>query len=171
MNKPIFQLKQLGAAFRLQTTQKKQVSTIQKIIHRHFYNSLTDTSTEQFIFLSLSTSHNGVHFMQPSSETYEIGDRCFRVSIAERLMLLHPAAANPAYVVQFCPSKSAAGVICNKPLDRKQHHCYCCRYGGVVDRRRAALARCFADIIHSHSEVQVFIEQELLAFNRVVNTN
>ena len=30
MNKPTFQLKPLGAALRLQTTQKKQVSTIQK---------------------------------------------------------------------------------------------------------------------------------------------
>ena len=39
-----------------------------------------------------------------------------------RLMMPHPAAANPADVVQFCPNKSAAGVICNKPLDPKQHH-------------------------------------------------
>ena len=54
-------------------------------------------------------------------------------------MLPHPAAANPADVVQFCPNKSAAGVICNKPLDPKQHHCYGCRYGGGVDRRHAAL--------------------------------
>ena len=30
MNKPTFQLKPLGAALRLQTTQKKQVSTIQR---------------------------------------------------------------------------------------------------------------------------------------------
>ena len=43
MNKPTFQLKPLGAALRLQTTQKKQVSTIQRSIqqttiqqpHRH----------------------------------------------------------------------------------------------------------------------------------------
>ena len=49
MNKPTFQLKPLGAALRLQTTQKKQVSTIQRNIHRQFYNSLTDTPTEQAI--------------------------------------------------------------------------------------------------------------------------
>ena len=55
--------------------------------------------------------------MQPRSEAYEIEDRCFRVSVARRLMLPHPVAANPADVVQFCPNKSAAGVICNKPLD------------------------------------------------------
>ena len=57
--------------------------------------------------------------MQPSSEAYEVEDRCFRVSVARRLMMPHPAAANHADVVQFCPSKSTAGVICNKPLDPK----------------------------------------------------
>ena len=84
-------------------------------------------------------------------------------------MLSHPVAANPADVVQFCPNKSAAGVICNKPLDPKQHHCYGCRYGGVVDRRHAALARCLADIIQTHSGVKVFIEQEVPALTRDVN--
>ena len=127
MNKPSFQLKPLGAALRLQTTQKKQVSTNQRNIHKQFYNSFTDTPTEQAILLSQSTSHTGAHLMQPSSEAYEIEDRCFRVSVARRLMLPHPAAASPADVVQFCPNKSAAGVICNKPLDPKQHHCYGCR--------------------------------------------
>ena len=162
-------LKPLAAALRLQTTQKKQVSTIQKSIHRQFHNSLTDTPTEQAILLSQSTSHTGAHLMQPSSEAYEIEDRCFRVSAARRLMLPHPAAANPADVVQFCPNKSAAGVICNKPLDPKQHHCYGCRYGGGVDRRHAALARCLAGIIHSHSGVKVFLKQEVPALSRVVN--
>ena len=169
MNKPTFQLKPLGAALRLQTTQKKQVSTIQRNIHKQLYNSLTDTPTEQAILLSQSTSHTGAHLMQPRNEAYEIEDRCFRVSVARRLMLPHPVAANPADVVQFCPNKSAAGVICNKPLDPKLHHCYGCRYGGGVDRRHAALARCLADIIHSHSGVKVFIEQEVPALTRVVN--
>ena len=54
-------------------------------------------------------------------------------------------------------------------MDPKQHHCYACRYGGGVDRRHAALARCLADIIHSHSGVKVFIEQEVPALTRVVN--
>ena len=169
MNKPTFQLKPLGAALRLQTTQKKQVSTIQRNIHKQLYNSLTDTPTERAILLSQSTSHTGAHLMQPRSEAYEIEDRCFRVSVARRLMLPHPVAANPADVVQFCPNKSAAGVICNKPLDPKQHHCYGCRYGGGVDRRHAALARCLADIIQSHSGVKVFNEQEVPALTRVVN--
>ena len=114
INKPTFQLKPLGAALRLQTTQKKQVSTIQRNIHRQFYNSLTDTPTEQAILLSQSTSHTGAHFMQSSSAAYEVEDRCFRVSVAKRLMLPHPAVADPADLVQFCPSRSAVGVICNK---------------------------------------------------------
>ena len=52
MNKPTFLLKPLGAALRLKTTQKKQVSTIQRNIHKQLYNSLIDTPTEQAILLS-----------------------------------------------------------------------------------------------------------------------
>ena len=139
MNEPTFHLKPLGAALRLKTTKKKQVSTIQRNIHKQFYNSLTDTPTKQAILLSQSTSHTGAHLMQLSSEAYEAEDRCFRVSVARRLMLPHPAAPNAADVVQFCTNKSAAGVICNKPVDPQQHHCYGCRYGGGVDRRHAAV--------------------------------
>lgn len=169
MNKPTFIHKPLGAALRLQTTQKKQVATIQNNIHKQLYNSLTDTPTEKAILLSQSTSHTGAHLMQPCSEAYEIEDRCFRVSVARRLMLPHPVAANPADVVQYCPNKSATGVICNKPLDLNLHHCCGCRYGGGVDRRHAALARCLADVIQSHSGVKVFIEQEVPGLTRVVN--
>ena len=57
-------------------------------------------------------------------------------------MLPHPAAPNAADVAQFCTNNSAAGVICNKPVDLKQHHCNGCRNGGSVDRKHAALARC-----------------------------
>ena len=168
MSKPTFLLKPLGAAHRLKTTQKKHVSTIQRKIHKQLYNSLIDTPTEQAILLSQSTSHTGSHLMQPSSEAYEAEDRCFRVSVARRLMLPHPAA-NPADVVQFCPNKSAAGVICNKPVNPKQHHCYGCRYGGGVDRRHAAVGRCLADVIQSHGGAKVFIEHEVPALTRVVN--
>ena len=168
MNKPTFQLKPLGAALRLKSTPKKQVSTIQRNKHKQLYNSLIDTHRTSHT-LSQSTSHTGAHLMQPSSEAYEAEDRCFRVSVARRLMLPHPAAANRADVVQFCPNKSAAGVICNKPVDPKQHHCYGCRYGGGVDRRHAAVGRCLADVIQSHGGVKVFIEQEVPALTRVVN--
>ena len=101
MNKPTFLLKPLGAALRLKTTQKIQISTIQRNIHKQFYNSLTDTPTEQAILLSQSTSYTGAHLTQPSSEAYEVEDRCFRVSVARRLMLPHPAVADPADVVHF----------------------------------------------------------------------
>ena len=169
INKPTFLLKPLGAALRLKTTQKKQVSTIQSNILKQPYSSLIDTPTEQAILLSQSTSHTGAHLMQPSSEAYDVEDRCSRVSVARRLMLPYPAAANPADVVQFCPNKSASGVICNKSVDPKQHHCYGCRYGGGVDRRHAAVGRYLADVIQSHSGVNVFIEQEVPALTRVVN--
>ena len=43
MNYTTSLLKQLGAALRLKTTQKKQVSTIQRNIHKQLYNSLIDT--------------------------------------------------------------------------------------------------------------------------------
>ena len=80
-----------------------------------------------------------------------------------------PSSRQPCRCGAVLPNKSAAGVICNKSLDPKQHHCYGCRYGGGVDRRHAALARCLADIIQSHSGVKVFIEQEVPALIRVVN--
>ena len=169
MNKPTFQHKPLGAALRLKTTQKKQVSTIQRNIHKQCNDSFTDTPTEQAILLSQSTSHTGAHLMQPSSEAYEAEDLCFRVSVARRLVLPHPAATNAADVVQFYPNKSAAGLICNKPVDPQQHHCYGCRHGGGVDRRHAAVGRCLADVIQSHSGAKVFIEQEVPALTRVVN--
>ena len=106
MNKPTFLLKPLGAALRLQTTQKKQVSTIQRNIHKQLYNSLTDTPTEQAILLSRSTSHTGAHLMQPSSEAYEVEDRCFRVSVARRLMLPAPGCCQPCRCgTVFSPTK------------------------------------------------------------------
>ena len=105
--------------------------------------------------------------MQPSSEACEAEDRCFRVSVARRLMLPHPS--NAADVVQSCPNKSAAGVICNKLVDAKQHHCYGCRYGGGVDRRHAAVGRCLADVIQSRSGAKVLIEQDVNALTRVVH--
>ena len=63
-------------------------------------------------------------------------------------MLVHPAAPNATDVVQSCPNKSAAPLICNKPVDTQQHHCNGCRYGGGVDRKHAAVARCLADVMH-----------------------
>ena len=44
MNKRAIQLKPLGAALRLITTRKKQVSTFQRNIHMQLYDSLADTT-------------------------------------------------------------------------------------------------------------------------------
>ena len=107
--------------------------------------------------------------MQPNSEAYEAENHCFRVSVARRLMLPHPAAADPSGVVLACPNKSAAGQICDKPVDVQQHHCNGFRYGSGVDRRHAAVARCFADVIHSHNGTKVYIEQSVPGLTRVVN--
>ena len=67
------------------------------------------------------------------------------------------------------PTKAQRTLICIKPLDAQQHHCYGCWYGGGVDRRHAAEGRCFADVKQSHSGAKVFIEQEVPALKRVVN--
>ena len=84
MNKPVFLLKPLGA---LKATQKKQVSTVQRNLHKQLLDSLTTTPFERSVLLSQSTSDTGAHLMQPSSEAYEAEDRCFRVVAARRLML------------------------------------------------------------------------------------
>ena len=55
--------------------------------------------------------------MQPSSEVNEVEDRCFRVAVARRWMLPHPAAPNAADVTQSCPNNGAAGQFCTKPVD------------------------------------------------------
>ena len=57
MSKPTFQLKPLGAALRLKTTQKKQVSTIQRNIHKQIFDSFTDTLVKRFVLQSQSTLH------------------------------------------------------------------------------------------------------------------
>ena len=62
MNKPTFQLKHLGAALRLQTAQKKQVSTIQ----RTFTNNSTTASLTHPLN-KLSSFHNPLHtLVRPS---------------------------------------------------------------------------------------------------------
>ena len=145
------------------------VTTIQRHFLKQLLERLTTTPVHWSVLLSQSTSHTGAHLMQPSSEAYEAEDRCFRVAVARRLMLPHPAASDAADVAHFFPNKSAAGLICNKPVDLQQHHCYGCRYGGGVDRRHAAVARRLADVIHSQSGTEVFMEQEVPALTRVVN--
>ena len=49
------------------------------------------------------------------------------------------------------------------------HHCHGFRYGRGVDRGHAAVARCLADVIRSHSGTKVYIEQTMPGLSRVVN--
>ena len=106
---------------------------------------------------------------EPSSSLSLHPTLVFRVSMTRRLMLPHPAASDSSGVVLACPNKSAAGQICSKSVDVQQHHCYGCRCGGGVDRKHAAVARCLADVIHSHNGTKVYIEQPSPALTRVVN--
>ena len=136
--------------------------------HLHFERNAT-SPISRAILTSQSAPHTGVHLLQPNSEAYEAEDRCFRVSIARRLMSPHPAASDPSGVVLACTNIGAAGQIFGKSVDVQQHHCYGCRYGRGVDRRRAAVARCLADVIHSHNGTKVYIEQSIPALTRVEN--
>ena len=110
VNKPAFLLKPLGAALRHKATQRKRVTTIQQHFHKQLLESLTTTTFERSVLLSESTSHTGAHLMQPGSEAYEAEGCCFRVAVARRLVLPHPAAPNAADVAQSCPNKNSAGL-------------------------------------------------------------
>ena len=99
---------------------------------------------------------------RPGSEAHEAEDRCFRVSVARRLLLPHPAAPDPSGVVLACPHNSAAGQICGKPVDTQQHRCCGCRRWR---RSQAAVARCLADVIHTAAPKENF-EQAIPAFSR-----
>ena len=81
------------------------------------------------------------------------------VSVARRLMLPQPAASDPQVLFWHAPNKRAARQICGKPVDADQHHRFGCRCGGGVNRRHAAVARCLADVIHSHNSTKMYIEQ------------
>ena len=69
----------------------------------------------------------------------------------------------------LAPIKVQRASSATKPVDTQKHHCYGFWYGGGVDRRLSAVARCLADVIQSHSGAKVFIEQEVPALTRVVN--
>ena len=67
-------------------------------------------------------------------------------------MMPHPAAPNAAGVVQSCPDLQQTRGLTAAPLLWMS-----VRYGGGVDHMQAAVTRCLADVIHSHSGTKVFI--------------
>ena len=117
--------------------------------------------------LSSSPNHTRAHLQQPNSVAHEAGDRCFRVSLARRLMLAHPAASDPDNISPTCPYVSAAKRICACPIDAHQLHFMICKSGGGVDQRHSALARCLADLKTTHTGTKVNIEQTFPGLSQV----
>ena len=148
MNKPAFLLKPRGAALRLKTHPKEtSLHHPKKTLHKQIFDSLTDTPVERSVLPPQSTSHTGAHLMQPSSEAYEAEDRCFRVSLARRL-IPHPAAPNATDVVQSLPQQK-----CSRPhLQQTSGHTTAPLLRMSVRRRCRSQAmqqwaRCLADVI------------------------
>ena len=103
----------------LEQPQKKQASTIQRNIHKQFYNP-----TEQAIVLSQSTSLTGAHLMQPSSEACE-------GSLLPCLYCqkIDASASGCCQPVQFCPNKKCGRCNLQQTSRSETAHCYDCRYG------------------------------------------
>ena len=73
-------------ALLLKPTWKRLVSSIQKHLHKQLVESHATSPISRGILLSQSAPHTGAHRLQPNGEAYEAEDRCFRVSVARRLM-------------------------------------------------------------------------------------
>ena len=107
MNKPTFQLKPLGAALRLQTTQKKQVSTIQRNIHKQFYNSLTDTplnklfSFHNLLRTSCSRAVKHMKLRIVASVSLLPEDSCFHIRLLLTLQMWYSFAPTKVRQVSF----------------------------------------------------------------------
>ena len=79
---------------------------IQRQLHKQLIEQHSATSVEKAILISQSGQHTGANFRQPTSEACEAEDRLFRVSVARRLMLPHPASPLPA------------GIACDLPKEK-----------------------------------------------------
>ena len=161
MNAPSLLLKSLSAALRTHRSQKALVNMIQQTTHQQLLASLSTNPIQKAILLSQTAQNTGAHLQQPNSEAYEADDRCFQVSLARRLMLVHPAASHPTNISPTCPNVSAAKRTCACPIDPHQLHCMTCRSGGGVDQRHSALARCLADLSTAHTGTKAYIERSL----------
>ena len=72
---------------------KHFVKSIQVQLHRQLVDS---HPISKAMLISQTSPHAGAHVQQPNSEVYEAEDRCFRVSVARRHRLPHPAAPDPS---------------------------------------------------------------------------
>ena len=161
MNAPSLLLKSWGAALRTHGSQKALVNTIQQTTHQQLLSSLATDSIQKAILISQTAKNTGAHLQQPNSEACEADDRCFKISLARRLMLPRPAASHSANISPTCPNVSAAKRTCACPIDDYQLHCTICRSGGGVNQRHSALARCLADLITTHTSTRAYIEQSI----------
>ena len=161
MDTPSLLLKSFGAALRTHGSQKALVNTIQQTTHQQLHSSLATNSIQKAILISQTAKNTGAHLQQPNSEAYEADDRCFKISLARRLMLPRPAASHSANISPTCPNVSAAKRTCACPIDDYQLHCMICKSGAGVDQRHSALARCLADLITTHTGTKAYIEQSI----------
>ena len=160
MNAPSLLLKSLGLALRTHGSQKALVKTIQQTTHQQLLANLSTNPIQKAILRSQTAKNTGAHLQQPNSEAYE-ADRCFQVTLARRLMLVHPAASHATNISPTCPNVSAAKRTCACPIDTHQLHCMTWKSGGGVDQRPSALARCLADLIATHTGTKAYIEQSI----------
>ena len=91
-----------------------------------------------------------------------------------RAHLQRPNSEAHKDVSTACSNTRSTRLICAKPVDAHQHHCYDCTCGGSVDRLHTAVlhtavGRCLVDVIQTHSGTKVYIEQTIPAIARVVN--
>ena len=161
MNAPSLLFKSQGAALRTHGSQKALVNTIHQTTHQQLLANLSTNPIQKAILLPQTAKNTGAHLQQPNSEAYEANDRCFQVSLARRLMLVHPAASHATNISPTCSNVSAAKRTCACPIDPHQLHCMTCKSEGGVDQRHSALARCLADLMTTHTGTKAYIEQSI----------
>ena len=157
MNAPTFHLKPLGPAIRTKTTPKHLSSPSN-------YNSTNNLLTATPLSPSAKPYSSPKAHPTPvptSNPTAKPTKHTTAVFVCPHL-LPHPAAPDPSGIATACPNKSATGLMCAKPVDAHQHHCYGSGYGGLVGRRHAAVAPCLADVIQTRNTT-VSIEQTIPA--------
>ena len=103
------------------------------------------------------------------SEAYEAEDRCFRVSVAGRFMLPHPAASDPQVFVWHAPTRAQRSRSVPNRWMLNSTTAMGAGTAEVSTAGHAAVARCPADVIHSHNSTKVYIEQASPALTRMVN--
>ena len=130
MDKPSLLLKSLGVALPTHESQKTLVNMIRQVTHQQLLTSLSTNPIQKAILLSQTAKNTGAHLQQPNSEAYDADDRCFQVSLARRLVLVHPAASHPTNISPTCPNVSAAKRTCACPIDPHQLHRMICKNGG-----------------------------------------